>query len=100
MVRVQCIAVAAAALSVAVLSTGPTLAKPLPIASPDEIETMAGTPAYRQCFWADGYRMCRTYYEADIKVDAAPSYGSYGAPGIYLDNNGFGSNLIDGPADR
>ena len=100
MVRVKCIAVAAAALSVAALSTGPTLAKPLPIASPDEIETMAGAPAYRQCFWADGYRMCRTYYEADTKGDAAPNYGSYGAPGIYLDNNGFGSNLINGPADR
>jgi hypothetical protein len=100
MVRVKRIAVAAAALSAAALYAGPTLAKPLPIASPDEIETMVGAPAHRQCFWADGYRMCRTYYEADNKVDTAPSHGSYGAPGIYLDNNGFGSNLIDGPADR
>lgn len=100
MVRVECLAVAAAALSVAVLCTGPTFARPLPIASPDEFETMAGRAAHRQCFWADGYRMCRTYNEADIKLDAAPSHGSYGAPGIYLDNNGFGSKLIDGPADR
>jgi hypothetical protein len=100
MVRVKRIAAAAAVLSAAALFAGPILAKPLPIASPDEIETMAGAPAHRQCFWADGYRMCRTYYEADNKVDAAPSYGLYGAPGIYLDNNGFGRNLIDGPADR
>ena len=44
--------------------------------------------------------MCRTYYEADNKADVPPSYGSYGAPGIYLDNTGFGRNLIDGAADR
>jgi hypothetical protein len=100
MSRAKSIAVAVAALSAALLPSGPTLAKPLPIASADEIETMAGTPAHRQCFWADGYRLCRTYYEADAHGDIAPSYGSYGAPGIYLDNNGFGRNIIDDSAGR
>jgi hypothetical protein len=100
MVRVKRFAVAAAVLSAAALYAGPTLAKPLPIASPDEIETMAGAPVYRQCFWADGYRLCRAYYQADNGFDAppAPNYGSYGAPGIYLDNTGVGRNLIDGSA--
>jgi hypothetical protein len=44
--------------------------------------------------------MCRTYYQADAGFVPEPSYGSYGAPGIYLDNQGFGRNLIDGAADR
>ena len=64
-------------------------AKPLPIASADELESMTRQVDYRQCYWADGYRLCRTFYvdEPGDQASAAPDYGHYGAPGIYL---GFG----------
>jgi hypothetical protein len=97
MSRVQCLASVAGAFCAALLATGPTLAKPLPIASADEIETMAGQPAYRQCVWADGYRLCRTFYgdDASAAAGSVPNPGSYVAPGIYLDNSG-----IEGAADH
>jgi hypothetical protein len=66
------------------------IATPLPIASQAEAETMAGAVDYRRCIWADGQRLCRSYYnhESYGESSAAPDYGYYGAPGIYL---GFGA---------
>jgi hypothetical protein len=79
-------ALAAAAILIPIESAS---AKPLPIASPDELESMTRQVDYRQCYWADGYRLCRTFYvdEPDEQASNAPDYGHYGAPGIYL---GFG----------
>ena len=66
-----------------------------PIASSDEMELMTRTVDYRRCIWADGYRLCRTYYidESGDQASAAPSpdYGYYGAPGIYLGYGGLGA---------
>lgn len=87
MFRVRCLAaLGAVALSTTLISLAPAAAKPLPIASPDEMESMTRQVDYRQCYWADGYRLCRTFYvdEAGDRASAAPDYGYYGAPGIYL----------------
>ena len=86
-----------AALGAITLSSALTAAAaPLPIASQAERETMAGAVDYRRCIWADGHKMCRTYYndESYGESSAAPDYGYYGAPGIYL---GFGAGR--GPLD-
>jgi len=89
-----------AALGVIALSSALTAtATPLPIASQAETESMARAVDYRRCFWADGYRLCRTYYENESygANSAAPEYGYYGAPGIYLGYGGFGAGrgLLD-----
>ena len=50
------------------------------------------------CIWADGHRLCRTYYEESYGENpAVPEYGYYGAPGIYLGYGGFGAGR--GPLD-
>ena len=57
------------------------------------MESMAGTVDYRRCIWADGHRLCRTYYEDEptaSRPPPSPDYGYYGAPGIYLGYGGFG----------
>jgi hypothetical protein len=91
MLRAKCLAVLGAlAASATLIPLAPASAKPLPIASPDELESMTRQVDYRQCYWADGYRLCRTFYvdEAGDRASATPDYGHYGAPGIYL---GFGN---------
>ena len=91
MLRAKCLAaLGALALSATLIPLAPAAAKPLPIASPDELESMTRQIDYRQCYWADGYRLCRTFYvdEAGDQASAARDYGRYGAPGIYL---GFGN---------
>ena len=76
----------ALAVSATLIPLDTASAKPLPIASPDELESMTRQVDYRQCYWADGYRLCRTFYvdEAGDQASATPDYGHYGAPGIYL----------------
>jgi len=89
-----------AALGVIALSSALTAAAtPLPIASQAETESMARAVDYRRCIWADGYRLCRTYYDNESygENSAAPDYGYYGAPGIYLGYGGFGAGR--GPLD-
>ncbi len=88
-----------AALGVCVVRChSPPRLRPLPIASQAEIESMAGTVDYRRCIWADGHRLCRTYYEESYgESPAVPDYGYYGAPGIYLGYGGFGAGR--GPLD-
>ena len=73
-------------------------ARPLPISSQAETETMAGAVDYRRCIWADGQRLCRTYYnhESYGESSAAPDYGYYGAPGIYL-GFGAGRGVLEDP---
>ena len=75
-------------------------AKPLPIASPDELESMTRQVDYRQCYWADGYRLCRTFYvdEAGDQASAPSDYGHYGAPGIYLGFGDLGGAARPGPS--
>lgn len=72
----------------------PASATTLPIASHDEMEAMTRPVDYRRCYWADGYRLCRTYYldEGSDQASAAPApdYGYYGAPGIFLGYGGLG----------
>ena len=90
MLRSICLAaLGALALSATFVPHAPASAKPLPIASADELESMTRQIDYRQCYWADGYRLCRTFYvdEAGDQASTTPDYGHYGAPGIYL---GFG----------
>jgi hypothetical protein len=74
-------------------AAGPASAAMSPIASPDEMESMTRPVDYRRCYWADGYRLCRTYYldESGDHASAAPApdYGYYGAPGIYLGYGGL-----------
>lgn len=65
-------------------------ATPLPIASQDEMDSMTRPVAYRQCVFADGHRLCRTFYEGEDsdQASASPNYGYFGAPGIYLGYSG------------
>ncbi len=94
MLRVKLFAALGVALSGVITAT----ATPLPIASQAEVESMAGTVDYRRCIWADGHRLCRTYYEESYGENpAVPEYGYYGAPGIYLGYGGFGAGR--GPLD-
>jgi hypothetical protein len=89
MVRAKVLAaLGAAALSATLFSAAS--ATPLPIASQDEMEAMNRPVAYRQCVFADGQRLCRTYYEGEDgdQAAASPDYGYYGAPGIYLGYSG------------
>ena len=46
---------------------------------------------YRECYWSAGQRLC-TYYDDhnDAASDDGPSFGYYGAPGIYLSFGGIG----------
>ena len=86
----------AALLAISVFgSAAPASAAMSPIASSDETELMTRPVDYRRCIWADGYRLCRTYYLDDSGDQAsaapAPDYGYYGAPGIYLGYGGLGS---------
>jgi hypothetical protein len=90
MLRAKYLAALGALAAAAILiPLAPASAKPLSIASADELESMTRQVDYRQCYWADGYRLCRTFYvdEAGEQASATPDYGHYGAPGIYL---GFG----------
>jgi hypothetical protein len=76
----------------------PASATTLPIASQDEMEAMTRPVDYRRCYWADGYRLCRTYYldEGSDQASAAPApdYGYYGAPGIFLGYGGLGGGAV------
>ncbi len=76
-------------------ATAPASATTSPIASPDEMDAMTRPVDYRRCYWADGYRLCRTYYlnESGDQASAVPSpdYGYYGAPGIYVGDGGLGA---------
>lgn len=109
MLRAKCLAaLGALALSV-VLPLAPAAAKPPPIASPDELESMTRQVDYRQCYWTDGYRLCRTFYidEAGDRASPTPDYGYYGAPGIYLGYGNVGggyrpgrSGILDGGDGR
>jgi hypothetical protein len=88
-------AVLATLLAVSAFSVlAPASATTPPIASQDEMESMARPVDYRRCYWADGHRLCRTYYldESSDQASAAPApdYGYYGAPGIYLGYSGLG----------
>ena len=95
MFRVKLLAALGVALSGAFVAATAT---PLPIASQAEVESMAGTADYRRCIWADGHRLCHTYYEESYRENpAVPEYGYYGAPGIYLGYGGFGTGR--GPLD-
>jgi len=77
----------------------PASATTLPIASQDEMEAMTRPVDYRRCYWADGYRLCRTYYldESSDQASAAPApdYGYYGAPGIFLGGGAARSGILD-----
>ncbi len=66
-------ALGALAASATLIPLASASAKPLPIASPDELESMTRQVDYRQCYWADGYRLCRTFYvdEAGDQASAA-----------------------------
>ena len=82
-------ALGAVALFAILVPLSPASAKPSPIASADELESMTRQVDYRQCYWSDGYRLCRTFYVDETEqASAAPDFGHYGAPGIYL---GFGN---------
>jgi hypothetical protein len=91
MVRAKVLA-ALGALALSAMLFAPASATPLPIASQDEMESMTRAVAYRQCVFADGHRLCRTYYEGEDgdQASASPDYGYYGAPGIYLGYSGGG----------
>jgi len=69
-------------------------ASPLPLSSQAEAQSLAQRVDYRRCFWSDGRRLCRTYYDDDdddyADYDDGPDYSYYGAPGIYLGFGGIG----------
>ena len=100
MVRAKVLAaLGAAALSATLFSAAS--ATPLPIASQDEMDSMNRPVAYRQCVFAEGHRLCRTYYEGGDgdQAAASPDYGYYGAPGIYLGSSGGGNSPKPDPFD-
>jgi hypothetical protein len=101
MVRAEVLAaLAALVLSASLLS--PASATPLPIASQDEMDSMTRPVAYRQCVFAEGHRLCRTYYEGEDgdQAAASPGYGYFGAPGIYLGYRGGYSPDPDSSGDE
>lgn len=110
MLRAKCLAaLGAVTLSTILFPLAPAAAKPPPLASPDELASMTRQVDYRQCYWADGYRLCRTFYveETADHGAGAPDYGYYGAAGIYLGfgnvGGGYrpgGSGILDGVDGR
>ena len=65
-------ALGALAASAILIPLDSASAKPLPIASADELESMTRQVDYRQCYWADGYRLCRTFYVDEPGDQALP----------------------------
>ena len=86
MVRAKVLTALGAVAVTATFFSAAASATPLPIASQDEMDSMNRPVAYRQCVFAEGHRLCRTYYQAEDgdQAAASPDYGYYGAPGVYL----------------
>ena len=78
-------------------------AAPLPTASKSQVNALAQAIDYRRCYWDDGERVCRTYYddEDDDYGDDGPDYDGYGPPGVYLGYGGIGYDYApEGPPVR